>query len=82
MKKEQGIVVFDIESIIPATGKKQTLRITLFADYEIRKTPKFNSMMIGLTEMPDLNKDSFGDYKMIYANGEEQYFFFVSSLLK
>ena len=77
-----GIVVFDIESTIPATGKKQILRITLFADYEIRKTPNFNSMLIGLTEMPDLNRDSFGDYKMIYANGEEQYFFFVSSLLK
>ena len=77
-----GIVTFDIDSIVAATGKKQTLKITLFADYRIRKTPKFTSMMIGFTEMPDLNRDSFGDYKMIYANGEEQYFFFVSSLLK
>ena len=31
--------------------------------------------MVGFTETNDLNGDSFADYKMIYANGEEQYFF-------
>ena len=38
--------------------------------------------MVGFTEVNDINKDSFADYKMIYANGEEQYFFMVSSFVK
>ena len=77
-----GIVTFDIEYSVPATGEKQLLQLTVFADYQIRKTPNFNPSMIGFTEMNDLNKDTFADYKMVYANGEEQYFFFVSSILK
>ena len=38
--------------------------------------------MVGFTEVNDINKDSFVDYKMIYANGEEQYFFLVTSIVK
>ena len=76
-----GIVKFDFENDL-ASGEKQTIQVTLFSDYEIRKTPNFASSMIGFTEINDINKDTFADYKMIYANGEEQYFFLVSSIVK
>ena len=65
-----------------ASGKTQTLNVTLLADYKIRKTPNFTPSVVGFTETNDLNGDSFADYKMIYANGEEQYFLFVSGILK
>ena len=38
--------------------------------------------MVGFSEINDINRDSFADYKMIYANGEEQYFFLVNSIVK
>ena len=76
-----GIIEFDIESTL-ADGKKQTIQMTLFSDYQIRKTPNFTSSMVGFTELNDINKDSFADYRMIYANGEEQYFFLVGSIAK
>jgi hypothetical protein len=73
-----GIVNMDIP-YTTAKGVAQTLSVTLLADYKIRKVPNFKSSMVGFTETNDINKDSFGDYKMIYTNGEEQYFFLVSS---
>ena len=76
-----GIIRFDVIRTL-ADGKKQTIQVTLFSDYRIRKTPNFVPSMVGFTEVNDINKDSFGDYKMIYANGEEQYFFLQSSFVK
>jgi hypothetical protein len=73
-----GIVTLDIVNNPPG-GPSQTIKVTLFADYKIRKVPSFTASMVGFTEQADLNKDSLGDYKMVYANGEEQYFFLVSS---
>ncbi len=55
-----------------------TIKVTLFADYSIRKVPNFVSTMVGFTLTNDQNNDAIYDYKMIYANGEEQYFFLVS----
>jgi len=81
-QQSYGIVTFDLVTTSATTGKTQTLSLTLMADYKIRKTPNFTANMVGFTEMNDLNNDSFADYKMIYANGEEQYFLFVSSILK
>jgi hypothetical protein len=68
-----GVLTFDVLDT-PAETKK----ITLFADYEIRKVPNFIPTMIGFTLTNDQNKDTLYDYRMIYANGEEQYFFLVS----
>ena len=68
--------------LVLADGKKQTIQVTLFSDYKIRKTPNFVASMVGFTEMNDINKDSFADYRMIYENGEEQYFFLVTSFVK
>ena len=62
-----------------SSGVEQGLRVTLFADYEIRKVPNFVSTMVGFAETTDQNKDTLNDYKMIYANGEEQYFLLVSA---
>ena len=76
-----GIITFDVVVTL-AGGKTQTVQVKLFSDYKIRKTPDFVSSMVGFTEVNDINKDSFADYKMIYANGEEQYFFMVSSFVK
>ena len=76
-----GIVTFDIENNL-ADEKKQTIQVTLFSDYKIRKTPNFVDSMVGFSEINDINRDSFADYKMIYANGEEQYFFLVNSIVK
>ena len=78
---DHGIITFDVVSTL-ADGKIQTIQVSLFSDYKIRKTPNFVSSMVGFTEVNDINKDSFGDYKMIYANGEEQYFFLQSSFVK
>ena len=68
-----GILTFNV---FDTPGK--TKKITLFPDYEIRKVPNFVPAMIGFTLTNDQNKDAFYDYRMIYANGEEQYFFLVS----
>ena len=76
-----GIIEFDFENVL-VDGKKQTIQVTLFSDYKIRKTPNFVATMVGFTEMNDINKDSFADYRMIYENGEEQYFFLVTSFVK
>ena len=76
-KVTRGILTFDTSYV--SRGVEQGLRVTLFADYEIRKVPKFVSTMVGFTETTDQNKDALNDYKMIYANGEEQYFFLVSA---
>jgi hypothetical protein len=76
-KVTRGILTFDTSYV--SSGSEQGLRVTLFADYEIRKVPKFVSTMVGFTETTDQNKDTLNDYKMIYANGEEQYFFLVSA---
>ena len=72
-----GIITFD-SSHTPPGGIRQAIKFILFADYTIRKTPNFKPSMVGFTETIDVNKDTFNDYKMIYANGEEQYFFFIS----
>ena len=76
-----GIITFDIVNALTG-GQTQTIQAILFSDYKIRKTPNFVPSMVGFTEVNDLNGDSFGDYKMIYANGEEQYFFLLSSVVK
>jgi len=76
-----GIVKIDVP-YAPVGGAAQTLKLTVFSDYKIRKVPNFKSSMVGFTETNDINRDSFGDYKMVYANGEEQYFFLVSSFIE
>ena len=73
-----GLMVLDMP-FTPVGGAPQTLKVTMLTDYKIRKVPNFTPSMVGFTETADINKDTFGDYKMVYANGEEQYFFFVSS---
>ena len=73
-----GIISFNV-SDTPPGGVEQTIKVTLFADYTIRKVPDFISSMTGFTETVDLNNDTLNDYKMIYANGEEQYFFLISA---
>ena len=73
----RGILTFDASYV--SSGVEQGLRVTLFADYEIRKVPNFVSTMVGFAETTDQNKDTLNDYKMIYANGEEQYFLLVSA---
>ena len=76
-KVTRGILTFDASYV--SSGVEQGLRVTLFADYEIRKVPNFVPTMVGFTETTDQNKDTLSDYKMIYANGEEQYFLLVSA---
>jgi hypothetical protein len=73
-----GIITLDIPYTL-TDGSPRTAKVTLFSDYKIRKVANFTPSMVGFTEQGDLNKDTFGDYKMIYSNGEEQYFFLVSS---
>ena len=73
-------MVFDMAYFVP--GGVDTITITIFADYKIRKVPNFNSNMVGFRETKDLNFDGSADYRMTYSNGEEQDFFFVSSMLK
>ena len=73
-----GIITFNVTDTPPG-GVEQTIKVTLFADYTIRKVPDFISSMIGFTETVDMNNDTLNDYKMIYANGEEQYFFLISA---
>lgn len=68
-----GVLTFNV-----LDTQRKRKKITLFADYEIRKVPNFVPRMIGFTLSNDQNKDTLYDYRMIYANGEEQYFFLVS----
>lgn len=49
----------------------------LFADYMIRRVNNFNTGMVGLKNATDVNGDGVNDFRMIYPNGEEQYFFTV-----
>ena len=48
--------------------------ITLFADYLVRRVPDFDSSMIGVTAIADVNGDGVDDLKMVYSSGDEQYF--------
>ena len=70
---ENGIVTLDVPS---PTG---LIKVALLADYKIRKTANFTPALVGFRETNDLNGDGAGDYRMIYSNGEDQYFFFVTS---
>ncbi len=70
---ENGIITLDVPS------PSGLIKVALLADYKIRKTPNFNPSLVGFRETKDLNDDGAGDYRMIYSNGEDQYFFFVAS---
>ena len=70
---ENGIITLDVPS---SSG---LIKVALLADYKIRKTPNFTPSLVGFRETKDLNDDGAGDYRMIYSNGEDQYFFFVAS---
>ena len=70
---ENGIITLDVPS---SSG---LIKVALLADYKIRKTPNFTPSLVGFRETKDLNDDGVGDYRMIYSNGEDQYFFFVAS---
>ena len=70
-----GVLTFDV---LETPTKTKTKKITLFPDDEIRKVPNFVPAMIGFTLSNDQNEDALYDYRMIYANGEEQYFLVVS----
>ncbi len=70
---ENGIITLDVPS------PSGLIKVALLADYKIRKTPNFTSSLVGFRETKDLNDDGAGDYRMIYSNGEDQYFFFVAS---
>ncbi len=80
MQVEGGLVVFDMAYFVPSGV--DTVTVTIFPDYQIRKVPNFKSTMVGFRETKDLNSDGSADYRMTYANGEEQDFFFVSAMLK
>lgn len=73
-------MVFDMAYFVPSGV--DTVTVTIFPDYQIRKVPNFKSTMVGFRETKDLNSDGSADYRMTYANGEEQDFFFVSAMLK
>ena len=70
---ENGIITLDVPS------PSGLIKVALLADYKIRKTPNFTPSLVGFRETKDLNDDGAGDYRMIYSNGEDQYFFFVAS---
>jgi len=70
---ENGIITLDVPS------PSGLIKVVLLADYKIRKTPNFTPSLVGFRETRDLNDDGAGDYRMIYSNGEDQYFFFVAS---
>ena len=72
-----GIIIFDVPSTVSSSSA--TVKVTLLADYQIRKVPNFTPSKVGFRETRDLNNDGSGDYQMIYANGEEQYFFLVAA---
>ena len=67
---ENGIITLDVPS------PSGLIKVALLADYKIRKTPNFTPSLVGFRETKDLNDDGAGDYRMIYSNGEDQYFFF------
>ena len=74
--REYGIVDFSVVGGSFA-GFSGATHLTLFADYMIRRVENFNAGMAGLQDAPDVNGDGVNDFKMVYANGEEQYFLTV-----
>lgn len=51
--------------------------LDLSADNLIRRVENFNTGMVGLEDMADVNGDGVNDFKMNYPNGEQQHFFTV-----
>ena len=72
-----GFLEFEID-LVDLNGVIRSYSVSLFADYKIRKAPNFTQNSVNFTEVSDLDKDGFPDFKMTYENGEEQYFFTMS----
>ena len=72
-----GFLEFEID-LADFNGVMRSYAVSLFADYKIRKAPNFTQNSVNFTEVLDLDKDGFPDFKMTYENGEEQYFFTMS----
>jgi len=49
--------------------------ITLFSDYFVRRVPEFDDSMVGVYAAADVNGDGVDDLRMVYSNGDEQFFF-------
>lgn len=74
--RELGLVDFSVASSSFA-GFAGASHFKLFADYMIRRVENFNTGMVGFKDMTDVNGDGVNDFRMVYPNGEEQYFFTV-----
>jgi hypothetical protein len=74
---DYGVVV--LTSLLDTfAGIQGATEYTLLADYQIRRVENPESSAPGFSTIPDVNGDGLVDFKMVYANGEEQYFLLKS----
>lgn len=75
--QDYGVVV--LTSLLDTfAGIQGATEYTLLADYQIRRVENPESSALGFSTIPDVNGDGLVDFKMVYANGEEQYFLLKS----
>jgi hypothetical protein len=75
---DYGIINF---KTIAATGggASSTNLINIMADYSLTKIRDFSSDQQGFYDHVDINGDGFRDYRMVYSNGDQQVFFYISN---
>jgi hypothetical protein len=75
--RDYGVIV--LTSLLDTfAGIQGATEYTLLADYQIRRVEHPESTALGFSTIPDVNGDGLVDFKMVYANGEEQYFLLMS----
>lgn len=72
-----GVTNVNLENYGLVTFESGEETITLFSDYFVRRVPDFDVSMVGVSAVSDANGDGIDDLKMIYSNGDEQYFFIM-----
>ncbi len=77
VQRDYGVIV--LTSLLDTfAGIQGATEYTLLADYQIRRVEFPESTSLGFSTIPDVNGDGLVDFKMVYANGEEQYFLLMS----
>ena len=65
-----------LDSFAGITGATE---FTLLADYQVRRADSDSTILLGFFDAGDINGDGMEDFKMVYENGDEQYFLLMNA---
>lgn len=75
---DYGVVLISsvLDSFAGITGATE---FTLLADYQVRRAASDSTILLGFFDAGDINGDGLEDFKMVYENGDEQYFLLMNA---